>query len=380
MTMRAYVEWMRTIALPWWQERAQDERTGLFFEKLNLDGSPDTHADIRLRTHMRQVYVFAHCAELGLMPREQVLSRAVRGMDVAHRLAWAPDGKAGWVHSLDQAGTVVNAKRDLYDHAFVLHALAWVAKATGETRFRTWIDETLEAVDTVLAAKAGGWAESDAHELPRRQNPHMHLLEASLALYETSDAAHHLARAAEIVSLFRTRFFDETLATMREFFGPQWQVDDAFRSDRLDPGHMAEWVWLLRRYERAAAQPVDRLTEALFIAAERLGMDDGGFLLDEVDPAGKPVSEGRRLWPQTEYLKACTVEHEMRGDATYRKKGDAMATRILSTYIGGNAVPALWIDRFDLKGGIAVDHVPASILYHLLAPVVEYLRLEEKGG
>ncbi len=137
---------------------------------------------------------------------------------------------------------------------------------------------------------------------------------------------------------------------------------------------MMEWVWLLRRYERAAAQPVARHAALLFAAAERIGTTGDSFLLDEVDPVGRPVSDGCRLWPQTEYLKACLVEFEAGGDRTYLAKADAMCGRIAATYFKGSP-PGLWIDRFDLSGNVAVDHVPASILYHLLAPVVEYRRL-----
>ena len=254
-----------------------------------------------------------------------------------------------------------------------------MAKATGDDVYGTWIDETLAVVDEVLAAPAGGWAESDAHELPRRQNPHMHLLEASLALHETSGEARHLARAAEIVSLFRTRFFDEQLKTLREFFGPEWQRADAYGSDRLDPGHMMEWVWLLRRYQRSSRQSVARLTDDLFAAAEWLGVDAAGFLLDEVSPSGEPISDGRRLWPQTEYLKACLVQYEATGEGVYLASGDRMAARLFESYLKV-AVPGLWIDRFDLAGDPAVDHVPASILYHLLAPVVELLRIDPSSA
>ena len=70
-------------------------------------------------------------------------------------------------------------------------------------------------------------------------------------------------------------------------------------------------------------------------------------------------------------------EFEAGGDRTYLAKADAMCGRIAATYFKGSP-PGLWIDRFDLSGNVAVDHVPASILYHLLAPVVEYLRLEPR--
>ncbi len=373
MTMRSYVDWVSGAALPLFLARGVDPATELFRERLHLDGTPDADADLRLRTHMRQAYVFAHAAILGLLPREAAIGTAVAAMDGIRARAWAPDGRPGWVHRLSGDGRVVDAKRDLYDHAFVLHALAWMGAATDDPRYHAWADETLDAIDRVMAAEAGGWAESDARELPRRQNPHMHLLEACLALHETSGAPRHLARAAEIVSLFRTRFFDEGIGTLREFFGPRWEIDPD-RSWRLDPGHMMEWVWLLRRYARSAGQPVARHTAALFAAAERLGFGGGDFLLDEVDAAGRPASDGRRLWPQTEHLKACLVEYEASGDEAYLAKADTMAGRMMATYLNG-ALPGLWVDRFDLAGGVAVDHVPASILYHLLAPVVEYLRL-----
>ena len=373
MSLRNYVAWVTGI-LPVWQERGFDPATGLFRERLHLDGSPDLGADIRVRTHMRQAYTFAHAAILGLVPRDGALALAGTAMASIRARAFAPDGKPGWVHRLSSDGAVVDARRDLYDHAFALHALAWMAEATGDAIYRSWSDETIAAIDTLMAAPAGGWAESDRHELPRRQNPHMHLLEACLALYETSREPRHLARAAEIVALFRTRFFDEEIGTLRDFFGPLWEIDPAHRSDRLDPGHMMEWVWLLRRYERASGQPVGRHAALLFAAAERIGITRGGFLFDEVDPVGRPVSDGCRLWPQTEYLKACLAAFEASGDRDFLAKADAMAARILEVYVGDSA-HGLWIDRFDLAGEIAVDHVPASILYHLLAPVVEYLRL-----
>ncbi len=378
MSVRRYVAWV-SAALPAWQARGFDPATGLFRERLHLDGTPDHDAGLRVRTHMRQVYVFSHAAILGLLPREAALATAASAMEGIRARAWAAGGVPGWAHRLDAKGGITDQRRDLYDHAFALHALAWLAGATGDARYQDWVDETFAAIDRLMAAPAGGWAESDRHEMPRRQNPHMHLLEACLALYETSGDPRHLARAAELVGLFRTRFFDEEIGTLREFFGPRWETGEAYGSDRLDPGHMLEWVWLLRRYERTAGQPVSRHAGLLFDAAERIGTTRGGFLLDAVDPTGRPASDGCRLWPQTEYLKACLVQFEATGDRGYLAKADAMAARILEVYLKGPG-PSLWIDRFDLSGNVAVDHVPASILYHLLAPVAEYLRLEARIG
>ena len=41
-----------------------------------------------------------------------------------------------------------------------------------------------------------------------------------------------------------------------------------------------------------------------------------------------------------------------------------------------------WMDCFDAEGRPVADHIPASILYHVLLAVAELLRLEDriKGG
>ncbi len=378
MTLHRYVQWLQGESIPAWNAVGFDKGRGLFFERLTLDGEPDRKTDLRIRTHMRQVYVFAHAALLGLAPAEAALAKAKRGLDKARAVAFMPDGRLGWIHSIAQDGRITDTRRDLYDHAFVLHALAWVLKATGSDVYRELIAGTLAAIDELMAANHGGWAESDRHELPRRQNPHMHLFEACLALYETTGEAAHLARADRIFELFRTHFFDGQRKVLREFFGADWHLGAAFGSHRLEPGHMMEWVWLLRRYARSANADVDAWCADLFASAERLGLH-GGFLVDEIDLDGKPLVDGRRLWPQTEHLKANLVQYEATGDRRYLDGANAITERLFATYLAGPK-PGLWFDRFTLDGKLAVDHVPASILYHLFAPAVEILRLGLASG
>jgi mannose-6-phosphate isomerase len=232
-------------------------------------------------------------------------------------------------------------------------------------------------VDDILAAPFGGYAEDDTGALPRRQNPHMHLFEAFLALYETTGEARHLARAGELYALFRTRFFDETDGTLTEYFASDWARDAAFGSDRLEPGHMMEWVWLTHRYRRLADRPLGDVPARLFATAERTGLDPtSGFLVDEVDPSGRVLAETRRLWPQTEYLKALLLEGEANGRIDLIARADALSSHIQKTYLAD--IPrGCWRDRFDLSGAMVADHVPASILYHLLAPVAEIVRIRD---
>ena len=373
MSLATYVDWMRDKALPFWLDRAADAE-GMFHETLTLDGVPQPDAGRRLRTGMRQVYVFADAARLGLADRTACLVLSERMLARLRACAWAPDGRPGWVARFTREGAATDDRRDLYDHAFALHALAALYLATGKPDYAAWIDETLDVVDRVLAAPHGGWAESDRHELPRRQNPHMHLFEASLALFEATGEARHLARAGDIFKLFRSRLFDSATGILGEFFALDWTRAAGPDGERLEPGHMAEWTWLLRRYERASAQPVDQPCRALLDSARRLGLTQDGFLADEVDASGRPLLDRRRLWPQTEHLKALLVQGVATGDASLRDEADALVRRLFASYLTG--IPAgAWRDQFRLDGTPTATDIPASILYHAFAPVVEILRL-----
>ena len=127
---------------------------------------------------------------------------------------------------------MADARRDTYDHAFVLLACAWRLKAFGDEQARRVAERTLGFLDT-LRQDDGSYLEGDPASLPRRQNPHMHLFEASLALHRAGfeDA---LDRARAIRALFERHFWDGQV--LREFFGDDWSLDsDRGRRHRARP-------------------------------------------------------------------------------------------------------------------------------------------------
>lgn len=366
--------WFHDTALPFWRGRAFDAELGLFHERLHLDGRADRGCPLRVRTQARQIYVYAHAHLMGLDVEGLAVAR--RALLELRRRAWRVDGRPGWVHALGPDGSVDDPTRDLYDHAFVLMMLAYYLRASGEPFARVWIDETLAVVDELLAAPHGGFAENDAAVgAERRQNPHMHLFEAMQALHVATGEARFLARAGEMFELFRTRFFDDQAGVLREFFAPDWTLLANGRSDHVEPGHMVEWVWLLRRYGSLAARPVDGFCARLLASGTRLGEQPGseGFLINETDLEGRPRSDVRRLWTVTEYLKALTVEARARGDATLAERAAALSERTFATHLTG--VPlGTWCDQFTITGTRSVTHIPASSFYHLFAMLAELER------
>ncbi|MGL4974152.1 MAG: AGE family epimerase/isomerase, partial [Bosea sp. (in: a-proteobacteria)] len=310
--------WMIDDVLPLWAGPARDPATGAPFECLLPDGAPDTAAVLRSRVPARQIYVYAHAAVLGWRP--EGAAEALSMFDWLMAKAHAPDGKPGFVHRLLMDGTVVDAKRDTYDHAFMLLAFAWLARATGEARVLAALDSTLAFVDTALTLPDGSLREDLENSLPRRQNPHMHMFEAMMGIHMALGRPEALARAGALLALIRQHFIAEPDGVLGELFDANLGMLSGAEGQSTEPGHMAEWAWLLRTYERLKGEPAGPLADAMLARALET-RDAAGLLIDEADRAGKPVRQTRRLWPQTELTKAFI------GQAEAGRPGAAEAAR-----------------------------------------------------
>ncbi|MBP1852782.1 AGE family epimerase/isomerase [Rhizobium halophytocola] len=351
--------------LPTWSKSGFDETCGQFVEYLELDGSSQKSGEVRTRTVARQIYVHAHAAHLGLAPSES-LAMAERAFANLHRVAWVSGKRSGYVRGFNRhTELITDPVRDLYDNACVLLALSWLLTATGKDVYRHDIDQTILAVDRTLTDPFGGWAEDSDGTLPRRQNPHMHYLEASLALCENNRTPKHMRSEGKAFALLRSHFLVGPNGTLHEFFGPQWELADRYGSDRLEPGHMCEWVWLTTRHDNLARSDNTKTCLDLFSTALAVGRMPGSlFLVDTVSVVDKAISPSRRLWPQVEMLKAFMALHERFGFPGYRTGADDVASAILAAYMTG--VPhGCWHDRLDLNGTPLSSTIPASSLYHL---------------
>ncbi|MEM8988170.1 MAG: AGE family epimerase/isomerase [Pseudomonadota bacterium] len=367
-------DWLFQTALPFWAERGMDPVHGGFYERLNLDGTPDIDCARRVRVQARQIYVFAHAARLGWRgPAEQIVEA---GFEFVTHRAWCDDG--GWAHMLSPQGAIADPTRDAYDHAFVLLAMAWAYRALGRHDPITWAERTLEFLDAEISdERHGGYLEGLPPKTPRRQNPHMHLLEAMLALLEATGEDAYADRAHDLVDLFRRRFFDAKSGVLQEYFEADWSPVQGETGAIVEPGHHYEWVWLLWRYEQATGELMGDYMERLYDFAERAAVGPYGFALDAVTRDGAPAKATRRLWPQTEALKASlAMTASGRRDASARI--DSLIDGIFDIYIRDDP-PGAWTDVIDdVSGRPAVDHIPASIPYHIMSAFSETLRVLER--
>jgi len=348
--------WCINCALPLWENRARKSDHS-WVEHLHLDGTADHTAERRWRVLARQVYVYAKADALGWFDGRDIAVSTYEKMI-----------ETGFVHRVKHDGAVVNSMRDLYDHAFYVLAASSLYGLTLEKKYLDDADSLLDWIDTTLLHPTGGWRESNQvdNAAPRRQNPHMHLFEASLFLYGITQDRKHLCYAKTVFDLFKSHFFD--VDTISEFFNTDWTLESGPKGQTVEPGHAVEWVWLLGEYHKATGQNVREYQAALYGNAL---YRRGKFLNDEEDKSGEIRRETKRLWVQTEVIKAHLAMAEA-GTPGSRDMAAATIDALFQTFL----TPAgLWKDQINVCGSNIAQTIPVSTFYHILCMAAESERI-----
>lgn len=364
--------WLLDDAAPLWSERGRT-RSGLFAERMTLAGEPDS-SYFRTFVQARHIFSFVTIGRLGWTGPWRAL--VAQTMETLLCRATRSDGF--FVHRLDEQARPLDDRADLYDQAFVLFALGTAGGALGR---EDWIDEAETLLDRLEASWShplGGFTEGEiADARIRRQNPHMHLLEAFLALAEASGRERFWNSALATARLAKTKFIDSESGALLEYFTDELEPAVGVEGRIAEPGHCFEWAWL---FERLAAQGwsggttvSDRLTSF----ARKWGIDSKrGVAINEVLTDGT-VHDGRaRLWPQTERLKAAVARYQRL--RTNGEGEEALAAACgLRQYLDV-LNPGLWRDKLREDGSWIDELAPGSSLYHISCAYAELQRVVDR--
>jgi mannose-6-phosphate isomerase len=355
-------------SLPLWSREGWDSSRGGFVEQLDIEGKADAVAPRRVRVQARQIYCFAAAAQIGWYPAGRDI--AIKGLDYLLAKAKSPDGRPGFVHMLDPDGSAIDSARDTYDHAFILLALAAVYRLTEDAQVRHEIVSLVGFLDSSLRSSHGGFVEGVPATLPRRQNPQMHLFEAMIATFDATRDPVYQSRAGDLFGLFVANLYDQRRQLLGEYFEDDWS---SIEPVCVEPGHQAEWVWLLKGFERITGCPTGRHRAGLLASALRYRDDVTGCLFDEGSADGSIRRFTRRLWPQTEIAKAWMAQAEAGERGAADQAREALA-RMYRHYLR-HPVPGGWYDQFDRDNRSLVASIPASSFYHVLCAVAEAERV-----
>jgi len=359
--------WLLNEAAPLWSSRGRT-RSGLFAERMTLSGEPDAEY-FRTFVQARHIFSFVQIGQIGWTgPWRDLVTETT---ETLVRRAKRLDGF--FVHRLDVEANPLDERADLYDQAFVLFALGTAGGALGRA---DWFDEAEELLDRLKVKWAHprrGFREGEiVDSCIRRQNPHMHLFEAFLALAEASGRQRFREAARSIADLASEKFIDRDTGALLEYFTDELEPPPGIEGRTAEPGHCFEWAWLFERLAAAGWEEGARVSDRLTGFARGTGIDARrNVAFNEVLTDGSPHDLTARLWPQTERLKAAVARFKRLGSDEEAEEAVA-AARGLRQYLEVD-VPGLWRDKLGEDGSWIEEMAPGSSLYHISCAYSELL-------
>ncbi|HEV7960203.1 MAG TPA: AGE family epimerase/isomerase [Rhizomicrobium sp.] len=361
--VRRFDDWLMREALPLWWEKGLDRAHGGFFDLIDQQGEPLVGPK-RGRVQGRQSWVFALAGSMGW--RGPWADAVRHGLDftLKHR---REDGQLCTLIAGD--GDAQDETATLYDQTFFLLALSEASKLFPERTDLREAAHLLRTTITTLRRHPGGGFLESAEQM-FQSNPHMHLLEASLAWRDVEPGGAWDQLADEVAQLGLTRLRDRNGA-IREFYDAEWQpiADAAGRS--VEPGHQFEWAWLLGRWSTLRGNAdAARAARRLFEIGSH-GVDlKRGVAMDELGEEFQPVRPTARLWPQTERLKSALafMARSEGGERAHYRAEAFGAAKTLWRYLE-TPRPGLWWDRMLPDGTFVDEPAPASSFYHIICAI-----------
>ncbi len=357
--------WLFHKALPLWADVGRD-KSGGFYEKITHAGVP-TDDPRRTRLVARQIFAFAAAREMGWAGLEEAScdDLIAHGLAFFHERCVAPSGLVYSVVRHD--GPPPKPGFDSYDHAFALFALATAARAGHDApQQEATARAMLAAMKDGFAHPEAGFYEGQPPAGPLLANPHMHLFEAALEWLEHLPGdAEWGAFADSLAELALRRFVSPDTGAIREEYGLTWAPWEG-APEIIEPGHQYEWAWLLIRWGRLRdRQDAVLRGQHLIEIADTHGIDADGMTVNALDADLKRTDADRRLWPETERIKAQLI-------AGHPEQA-ALALTALARHFN-TQLPGLWDETLHPDGSVLSEPPRGSSLYHIICALREVHR------
>lgn len=356
--------------------------SGGFYERLGSDFKPLFTGQRRLVTQCRQLAIYSDYCNRQKSPIQNNLKNHFEFI-----LKNYHDSKTGlWFFSNDDDGRVSDSSCDFYALSFVIFSFSHYYRVTKDERAKQKAFQVLKLIDEKFRLYESGFAESlddNFKALPRvrRQDPHMHLLEACLFAHATWGDDAYIRMADELVSLFQANMYDQKNHTVIEFYDDDLKTPHTDKGHIFQPGHSFEWVWLLKKYEtyKGSLGLCDPITARLFDFANQHGWDeDHGGIYDGVGKDGAVLIDTKRIWPFCEALKANALMIGYVKDKIGLKQRMVNMTQVFNQkYMSERGFWTEWLNR-DLT--TVTDYMPGTTPYHVYFGITETMDILNKRG
>lgn len=360
------------VWVPRWFREFSDDKHGGFHERLGADSLP-LPLPKRLLTQCRQLMVYSQY--VARHPNEEMEQKLKAAFDFICD-SYRNIETGGFHFSLGVDGKVSDKTYDLYGHAFVLLACAAYNKKFNDPRALKLGREVLDFINEKFRLKnAPGLAEAldeDLVPVPavRRQNPHMHLMEASIYMYESSGDQAYLNTARDMLSLFES-YLRGRDGMISEFFDDNL-LPHPDQGNLVETGHHSEWVWLLSRYQDVTGCQDSSLQvtmRELFSWVATNGFDPQyNGICNSQNKQGQPVDSDKRIWPVLETLRASAImTHDLQTRVQAKEIFDRTLA-LLDLYVDPDGG---WIEYLRRDLSSKTDYRPGTTPYHIYLPLLE---------
>lgn len=316
--------------LPYWMDRAVDDRNGGFYGRITHDGKVIEEAPRGAILNARILWTFSAAGRL--LENKTYRPYADRAFDYIQE-HFRDDTFDGIYWSLDFRGEKLDDRKHIYAQAFVLYGLsefyAWTGRSEALELARRLFDLIEKnAFDPVYGgyfeAFNRDWTRMEDVRLsekdlnfPKSMNTHLHLMEAYTTLYREWADPLLRERLLNLAYLFLDRIIDPGTGHVGMFFDETWTL----RSDRISFGHDIETAWLLLETADVLGDPLlrRRVSELLIAIASttlREGVDEDGGLFNESSPSGELDSD-KHWWPQAEALVGFLAAYRESGNPDF---------------------------------------------------------------
>jgi len=322
--------WLERTGLLWLHAT---ERENDFAEKLD-GGVAVQDSSCTLATQARLGYCWSHLAQL--FPHRAEFKKAAEKSFRLLQYTFADAAVAGHI----------------YDHSFYLLFMAWYYRvSTDPAAVRLLMNRYSEIDRHFDNAGPGGFGPKPAGL--RSHNPYMHLLEATLAAFRSTEDDYWLAQSRRIAEFFTSQLLDTTRNVIFEFAG----------EDRIEIGHQLEWPTLLLELNKHL-----RIADQLYDFALKHGFEDG-LAIDAVNGEGVPVDSRKLLWGQTEAARQFSIRGRILKDEKAQARAAEHWKLIHQHFFHPNGWT--WYNSLTAKNTPVAEPSFARLLYHVVTAAAE---------
>jgi mannose/cellobiose epimerase-like protein (N-acyl-D-glucosamine 2-epimerase family) len=278
----------------------------------------------------------------------------------------SPDGDPGMARVVLSSGKVLDARRCLDDHAWMLRALADSFVATHSRDILLVADLILEFLDGHLASDSIGYFEDNEGGGGHRQASHAHLLEALLTLHAATGSAAYLRRAASLFELFRFHLLEPKSLNVSEMFDRKWQPAPVSGESAYCTASVARWIALLQRHHAAAGddQALDLMQMlGLRMLAQR---NELGLIVSSVGASGLAGETTMRLQDQ---LLLCQALRALAASDGRHWSDLSRLEALVARYFIEPAPRGCWCESIDANG----ESLGETISIETLSALVDHV-------